>query len=448
MIPVTVALPDNVRQIIDILARRGYDGYAVGGCVRDSLLGKTPHDWDICTPATPEEMKACFTGLRVIETGVRHGTLTVMLDGTPYEVTTYRVDGDYRDHRHPESVTFVRSLIDDLSRRDFTINAMAYNDKEGLVDPFGGWEDLSAGLIRCVGNPDERFDEDALRILRALRFASVFGFRIEPDTAASLRRQKQLLCHISAERINTELSKLLCGDGAGEILKNYPDIIAVFIPEITPMPGFEQHNPYHRYDVWEHTAVSVQNAPRELVLRLVMLLHDIAKPRCFTRDANGAGHFYGHQAIGAKLAQRILRRLKYDNRTVDTVTMLVRCHDVAIQPDARAVKRLLGKLGPDNFKRLLAVKRADFSAKSADHCARNIEKLDAIQGILQRILEEGQCFRVKDLAVNGSDLLALGFSQDKKLGRALETLLELVISEQVPNDRAQLLKIAETLKDA
>jgi tRNA nucleotidyltransferase (CCA-adding enzyme) len=435
-----------VRKIIGLLAQNGYDGYAVGGCVRDSLLGKAPHDWDICTPATPEEMLRVFEGLRVIETGIKHGTLTVLLDGEAFEVTTYRVDGEYLDNRRPSSVRFVGSLIEDLSRRDFTVNAMAYNEQAGLVDPFSGADDLKAGLIRCVGNPDDRFGEDALRILRALRFASVFGFALEPETSDSIHRNKQLLRNISAERISIELGKLLCGVGAGDILRRYADVIAVFIPEITPMLGFEQYNPYHSFDVWEHTVKSITKAPEDLTLRLVMLLHDIAKPRSFTRDESGRGHFHGHPAQSAELAEQILKRLKFDNQTIEKVKTLVYWHDVRLEVSPRAVKRLLNKIGPEHFKALLLIKLADYGAQNPDYFTLRAQQLDQLRGILETVLKERQCFSMKDLAVTGSDLLALGIPQGGQLGEVLKTLLDMVINDEATNSREELLDIAETLR--
>jgi tRNA nucleotidyltransferase (CCA-adding enzyme) len=445
VISVTVTLPVKVQSIISLLAQNGFDGYAVGGCVRDSLLGKTPHDWDICTPATPEDMLRVFDGLRVIETGLKHGTLTVLLDGEPFEVTTYRIDGEYLDNRRPSSVRFIGSLADDLSRRDFTINAMAYNDQAGLIDPFSGAADLKTGLIRCVGKPDHRFGEDALRILRALRFASVFGFSLEPETTGSIHRNKELLQNISAERISVELGKLLCGVGAGDILRSCADVIAVFIPEITPMFGFEQQNPYHCFDVWEHTVTSITKAPEDLTLRLVMLLHDIAKPSSFTTDETGRGHFHGHPEKSAALAELILKRLKYDNLTIDTVKTLVLHHDVKVQPTLRAVKRLLNKIGPDNFKALLLVKLADYSAQNPDYFALRVQQLDELSGMLDTVLKERQCFSMKDLAVTGSDLLALGIPQGEQLGQVLKTLLEMVISDEAPNSRDELMTIAKNI---
>ena len=302
-------LPAGAAFIIDRLNKHGHRAYVVGGCVRDCLLGIMPKDWDICTSALPEEMQRIFRDQHVVETGLKHGTLTVVIDHIPYEVTTFRVDGEYTDHRHPDEVRFVRDVREDLARRDFTVNAMAYHPEEGLVDAFGGQEDLAAGIIRCVGEAERRFDEDALRILRALRFASTYCFAIEEHTAAAVHSLKETLADVAAERIRVELAKLLCGKGAGDILRSYHDVMGQVIPQVRPMVGFEQHTPHHRYDVWEHTIRAVEAVPATEVLRLTMLLHDSGKPAAFTMDENGVGHAYGHQKISAEIADKVLTSL-------------------------------------------------------------------------------------------------------------------------------------------
>ena len=329
----------------------------MGGCVRDFLLGRTPTDYDLTTSALPQETETVFAGEKLIETGLRHGTVTVVLDGVPLEITTYRVDGGYTDARHPDGVTFTRSLREDAARRDFTINAMAYAPGAGLQDFFGGQEDLSAGVIRAVGDPDRRFQEDALRILRAIRFASVLGFELDPGTDAAARRNAHLLTKISVERVFVELGKLLCGPGAGKILLAYPDILGVVIPELTPMVGFEQHNVHHCYDVYTHTAVAVDHVPPELKLRLAMLFHDIGKPATFSMGEDGQGHFYGHPKVSAALAEQILVRLRAPKRLREAVVRLVRVHDWPLSTEPRLIRRRLQQLGEKGFFDLLRVQK-------------------------------------------------------------------------------------------
>ncbi len=315
-----ISLPVPVEYVLHTLRRGGYEAYIVGGCVRDALLGFPPADWDVTTSAPPEDIVRLFEGRnRLIETGLKHGTVTILADGMPVEVTTYRIDGKYTDGRHPDSVCFTASLAEDLRRRDFTINAMAYCPEEGLIDCYSGQADLREGIIRCVGVPDIRLQEDALRILRALRFASVLGFSIDGDTADSLRRNRELLANIAAERLAAELNRLLCGRKAGKILLDYSDILGIFLPELSPMVGFAQHNAYHAYDVWEHTARCLQAASPLLPVRLAVLLHDSGKPPCFTMDDNGIGHFYGHPAVSTEIARTVLTRLRYESKTTETV---------------------------------------------------------------------------------------------------------------------------------
>lgn len=317
-----LAMPEDAACIIRRLNEKGYPAYAVGGCVRDALLQKTPKDWDICTGATPAQMQEVFAGWHVVETGLQHGTLTVVCHHTPYEVTTFRTDGEYTDHRHPDSVIFVQSVEKDLARRDFTINAMAWHPAEGLVDCFGGQEDLQRGLIRCVGNPVDRFTEDALRILRALRFASVYGFAIEAETAAAIHQLKDTIAHVAAERIQVEMTKLLCGDHAADILRAFRDVVAVILPEIAPCFDFDQKRSHHLYDVWEHILHTVAAVPPIPALRWAALFHDTGKPHCFTLDEAGNGHAYGHQAVSAEIAKRAVATLRLDKSTADLVTLL------------------------------------------------------------------------------------------------------------------------------
>ena len=328
-------------QAIERLRAAGHEAWIVGGCVRDVLLGRTPTDYDLTTSALPEETEAVFAGERLIETGLQHGTVTVLLEGVPLEITTYRVDGGYTDARHPDGVTFTRSLREDAARRDFTINAMAYAPGEGLQDFFGGQADLSAGVIRAVGEADRRFQEDALRILRAIRFASVLGFELDPETDAAGRRNAPLLQKISVERVFVELSKLLCGPGAGKILRAYPDILGVVLPELTPTVGFAQHNVHHCYDVYTHTAVAVDHVPPEVTLRLAALFHDLGKPATFSMGEDGQGHFYGHPKVSAALAEQILLRLRAPKRLREEVVRLVEVHDWPLSTEPRLIRRRL-----------------------------------------------------------------------------------------------------------
>ncbi len=442
-----IEMPENARKLIAKLNAGGFDAHVVGGCVRDSLMGITPHDWDICTAATPDQMKNCFQDLHVIETGIQHGTLTVMLENEPFEVTTYRIDGEYLDNRRPEEVVFVHDLREDLSRRDFTINAMAYNDTSGLVDPFGGEADLQSKIIKCVGEPDKRFNEDALRLIRALRFSSVFGFDIASATGDSIHKNRQLLNNIAAERINAELGRLLCGSGVLSVLRDYADVVGVFIPEIVSLIGFEQVNPYHIFDVWEHTIRSVAKAPDNLIIRLAMLLHDIGKPSCFTKDNAGIGHFYGHPDRSAELANTILKRLRYDNRTAETVKILIKYHDTKINSSTNCVKRLLNKMGPQTLDLLLEMKLADYSAQNPVYFEERALVINSFRAVLDRVLEEAQCFALKDLAIDGRDLIEIGIPQGTEIGVMLKALLDMVMSEAVENKKEILLKTVKMIKD-
>lgn len=439
-----VRFPKSVRWAIGLLNAAGYEAWAVGGCVRDSVLGKEPHDWDMTTSALPAETMAVFADYPVIETGLKHGTVTVLVDGEPLEITTYRVDGSYSDGRRPDSVSFTRSLEADMARRDFTINAMAAHPEKGIVDCFGGLEDLQNGVIRCVGDPDRRFSEDALRILRAMRFSAVLGFPIEEKTADALVRIRENLRHVAMERIFSELKRMLCGKDAGRILRHFPQVLWVFLPELEPMHGFEQHNPNHLYDVWEHTVRSVEAAPADEVLRLAMLLHDIGKPACFTQDEKGVGHFYGHPMKSCDLAADILGRLRVDNDTRERVLTLVEHHDANIPVKPAAVRRWLGKLGEKGFFDLLAVKRADNLAQNLAY--RNCQsELDDLAALAKEVLAEGQCFTLRSLVVGGRDLMELGFKPGPAMGDVLNTLLEKVVEEECPNEKAALLALAKEM---
>ena len=434
----TIPLPAGVARALSMMENAGYEAFIVGGCVRDALMGIPPKDYDITTSALPEETKAVFREYRVIETGIQHGTVTVMMEGMPLEITTYRTEGTYSDNRHPDSVSFTTSLREDVARRDFTMNAIAYSPTRGLIDHFGGEADIRAGIIRCVGDPDTRFREDALRMMRGIRFASVLGFRIEENTAAAIRGNKERIPTVSAERIRVELTKLLCGANVKNVLMDWWDVLGVVIPEIMPMHNFDQKTPYHIYDVWEHTAVAVSETPPVTHLRLSAFLHDIGKPSSFFTDEKGTGHFYGHPAVSAEMAEKILARLKYDNVTRCRVITLVKEHDRIIEPTETAVKRALSRLTPEVFFNLLAIKRADNLAQSPNYRDR-LETYEAIEAMAQDILEKNECISVAALAVNGSDLIALGMKPGKEIGEMLSHLLEQVIRGKLENEQEELL---------
>lgn len=438
-------MPTPVKTLLRRLNSEGYEAYAVGGCVRDFLLGRDPHDWDIATAATPEQMKLCFEGLRTIDTGIKHGTISVFAEDMAVEVTSFRADGEYKDHRRPESVRFVSSLNDDLSRRDFTVNAMAVSEEGTLTDAFGGREDLAAKLIRCVGDPETRFTEDALRILRALRFASTYEFDIEQSTVRAMRKKRALLTYISGERIYEELKRLLIGPGVARVLYAFPDVLGVIIPEILPAIGLNQYNPHHDADVWAHTARSVAAVESDPALRLAMLMHDLGKPQCFTRDAEGIGHFYGHAKHSEIIAEAALSKLKADNQTRERVVRLIRIHDMRPEADAKWIKRRLKQLGEDGLRDLLKVQRADAKAQSEFQREEKLALLDECEAMLESILSEKECFSLSQLAVNGRDLLALGL-RGPKIGTALEQLLHKVIDGKLPNDHDTLLIAAKRYK--
>ena len=439
-----ISIPDEVQIIIDTLENAGYEAYAVGGCVRDAVLGHEPEDWDICTPALPKQVMQCFPGYHIIETGLKHGTITLFICNKPYEITTYRIDGIYSDNRHPDRVEFVNDLKEDLSRRDFTVNAMAYNPNKGFVDFFGGISDINNRTIRCVGDADKRFQEDALRIMRALRFASVLGFSIETETSYAIKRNKKLLMNIAVERISAELSKLLSGVNVDEVLLSYASVIEEVIPEIRDMIGFEQNTPYHYLDVWMHTVESIKNAPDDTALRLTMLLHDIAKPESYS-EVDSIGHFYGHPQTSSDMAKEILSRLKYDNKTIEAVAQLILYHDTDVQPRRKHIKRWLSRIGEERFRQLLAVKRADAMAQSEKYRQEKLDTLDEILRVFKEIIEQQQCFSLKDLGISGRDLIALGVTEGVMVGKILNQLLDLIINESIENEREQLLNSAREM---
>ena len=426
-------------QAIARLEERGYETCVVGGCVRDALLGHIPHDWDIGTSALPEETMRCFAGCTVIETGVRHGTVTVVLDGEPLEITTYRVETGYTDGRHPDRVEFVRRLADDLSRRDFTINAMAYHPARGLTDLFGGREDLAAGIIRCVGTPSRRLREDALRILRGLRFAACCGFSVEPDTARAMRQEQGRLREIAAERVKGELDRLVTGRDAARVLREFAEVVGTVLPEIVPMRGFPQNNPHHCWDIWEHTLHAVEASEPDLLVRWAILFHDSGKALTYTEDENGVGHFRGHPAVSERLADRAMRRLRFDTDMRERVCRLVKLHDIPAENDPRFVRRWLNRLGEEDFRRLLQIKRADTLAQNPFYQPPRLELLRGLEETLRTVLRERDCFRMRDLAVNGNDLLAAGVPEGPAVGAALRFFLDNVIEGRLPNEKAALL---------
>lgn len=435
-------LPAGAEFVLRRLHDAGYQAYVVGGCVRDTLLGKTPKDWDVCTNALPQEMQRVFADCHVIETGLQHGTLTVMYHHEPFEVTTFRVDGEYTDHRHPDEVIFVADVRDDLSRRDFTVNAMAWSPETGVMDAFGGQEDLERKLIRCVGDPEKRFGEDALRIMRALRFASVYGFAIDPETDAAIHALKHTLKDVAAERIRVELVKLLCGDGAGVILRAYRDVIFTLFPQLAPMDGFDQRTPYHAFDVWEHTVRAVEMVPAVETLRLAMLLHDCGKIAAFSVDDQGEGHAYGHEEQSVRIAEKVLADLRMDNATRDRVLLLIVSHGWPVTPERRLLKRRLNQLGEEALRQLIEVKRADALATGTkdpaaveSHRAETLSALDAL-------LAEKPCVTLREMAVNGRDMMALG-AKGRTVGEALQWLLEQVLDDALPNERDALLAAAQ-----
>lgn len=441
-----IQLPEKVNTIIQTLQEHGYEAYAVGGCVRDSLLGREPGDWDITTSASPDETKKLFA--RTVDTGIEHGTVTVLLGKEGFEVTTYRIDGKYEDSRHPTEVIFTRNLREDLLRRDFTINAMAYNDTEGIVDIFGGMDDLKRKIIRCVGNARERFGEDALRIMRGVRFAAQLGFSLEKETKEAMAELAPTLEKISAERIQTELVKLLVSDSPELIREAYHlGITAVILPEFDEMMRTGQETKYHRYDVGEHTVQAVCNVPPDKVLRLTMLLHDVAKPEMKTVDADGTAHFKGHDIRGEQKAKEILRRLKFDNDTIHKVTKLVRWHDYRMPAEKKNVRKAMSKISAELFPMYLLVKRADILAHSIYRREEELENLSGLQKCYEEIVADHECVSLKQLAVTGTDLIGIGMKPGKQIGEVLNELLRIVLEYPEFNNKEHLIRFVQNRFD-
>ncbi|MBO5338696.1 MAG: CCA tRNA nucleotidyltransferase [Clostridia bacterium] len=436
-----LVLSQGAKKALELLHNSGYEAYVVGGSVRDMLMGTKAHDFDITTSATPSQMKKVFDGYYTVDTGIKHGTITFVYEKEPIEITTYRIDGDYKDSRHPERVEFTTNLSNDLSRRDFTINALVYNDSEGIIDLFGGQNDIKNKTIKAIGDPKKRFEEDALRILRGVRFASQLGFEIEENTKNAMKECAHLLHNISCERINIELSKFLLGKNVKKaLLENY-EIIGEIIPQIKEMHGFEQNNKYHIYDVLTHTAVAIENIEPILHLRLSMLLHDSGKPKTYSIDENGQGHFYGHARVSTEIAEAFLNKYRYDNQTKEKVITLVKIHDTPIELDRVFIKKRMNRIGKDLFFDLLKVKRADNLAQNPEFFW--LDKLDKFVTIAKEIIEE-DCFTLSSLDIRGSDLIAIGF-KGKEIGNTLNLLLNEVIEEKLPNKKEALIERAKKL---
>lgn len=448
-VTIVVEIPKEVNKAIEILNKNGHSAYVVGGAVRNALLGIPVNDWDITTSALPEETLEAFRDFRTIETGLQHGTVTVLIDSMPIEITTYRIEHGYSDNRHPDSVDFTDKVDDDLSRRDFTVNAIAYSPSAGFADPFGGQEDIKNKIIRCVGDADKRFGEDSLRILRAIRFASVLGFDIHPDTAESIMRNYRLLKNISVERIFVEISKMLCGINAEKILNEYSEVIFFVLPELAPMKNCAQNHERHIFDVWGHTVKSVANIDPVPDLRLAMLFHDSGKPHTKSTDENGIDHFYGHGKTSKNIAYEALTRLKTSNKLKEHVCSLVEFHDfIPSKISKKTFKKYIASLGIETVKELFKVREADVTAQNPKFTAESLKENEVGLKTLEEIESEEVCFKISDLEINGSDLLKLGLPKSPEIGRILNILLDEVMDETTPNNKEALIARAIELKDA
>ena len=450
---VKINVPKNPALAVKMLIDAGFEAGVVGGCTRDAIIGEIPHDWDICTSATPGEIQSVFKDFKQLTIGLKHGTIVIIIDNEEIEITTYRIDGEYSDGRRPDDVAFTRNLIEDLSRRDYTQNAIFFNKFEGIVDPFNGVADIEHKVIRCVGDANKRLEEDALRILRGIRFASKLGFEVEESTRTAMFKNKELLKNISQERITEEFAKMLQGKNAVNILDEFQEIIAYIVPETKAMMRFEQHNPYHVYDVWNHTLVAVDNA-EGLILKLTMFFHDIAKPSCYTIDEQGIGHFYGHADVSAKIAYEIFKKMKMTNaegingNDLKDIIELIKYHDIMIEPRKKSVRKMLSKLAGNKvqFQRLLSVKRADALAQAPDKLINRLKEIDTIETILNEVIAENACTTLKDLAITGKDLITLGIPAGKKIGEILNQLLEDVINENLENEKEVLLTAVQKIE--
>lgn len=440
-----LALPEDVELILDKLEFHGFKAYVVGGAIRSLLLRVEPHDFDIATNAKPGQILKAFAGFKIIETGIKHGTVTVVINDVNYEITTFRVDGDYSDNRHPDTVEFVESIIDDLSRRDFTINAMAYNHKEGLIDPFNGKRDLHEKIVCCVGDADERFREDALRMLRAIRFSSQLKFSIWCETKDAIANNAELINNISKERISSELIKILSSSFPAFYLHQLRELFLMkyILPDLDACFPVKQNNPWHIYNVGTHILTTLIEPPEDINVRLALMLHDIGKPLVKTTDENGIDHFYEHEIKSAELAERWLREYKFDNDTIDEVVTLIRWHDYFIEPSKKGVKKLMGIIGKELSLKLLDIRIQDVLAQSENHYLEKRNKIDEIRKMIEEIVINNEAFSVKDLVVNGDDLMSLGYKQGRVLGEMLHELLDHVIDVPEDNKREILLGIAK-----
>lgn len=444
----TINIPENVLRVIELLETADHAAYVVGGCVRDALLGREPNDWDITTSARPEQTKAIMAraGLQTADTGIKYGTVTVLVDGEPFETTTFRSDGPYSDGRHPDTVELLDAIDGDLARRDFTVNALAYNPRTGIVDLFGGQEDLQRGVLRCVGDAHERFAEDALRIMRALRFAAQLGFSIEEDTAAAVHADARLLQQVSAERIFAELSKLVTAPHMREVMLDYADVLAVVLPEIEPSIGFDQHNTHHCYTVWEHCVRACEYAaPDDLTMRYAALFHDIGKPACFFMGDDGQGHFYGHREVSADLFAGISKRLKFPRKLAQRVEVLVRYHDANPPTTAKGMRRWALEFGADTVRQIFEIHRCDVSALTPQIVEASFADIDAMEAFFEESIAEVHITGKHDLAVSGRDLLELGIPQGPDVGCVLDALLAAVVDGELENERGALLARAQQL---
>lgn len=428
----------GAENIINELRENGYSAYIVGGCIRDTFMHVIPHDWDICTSASPDDMLRIFSNHKIIDTGSKYGTITVILNNAAYECTTYR-----SSKREPDDYS---NLKEDLMHRDFTINAMAYNDKDGLIDLFGGQTDIKNGIIRCTNDPMARFSEDALRIMRALRFSAKYGFSIDPDTHLAMINMADDLKNISAERLNRELCEIISSPLGADVLHSNPKIICTVIPELKVSVGFDQKNPYHDFDVFTHTTNALKNCnSTDIITRLAVFFHDIGKPYSMQEDSNGQRHFKGHGNVSAVMTDSIMKKLRFDNHTRTAVTQLVSYHDANIEPQKKHIRRWLNRIGEIQFRRLLDVRCADIQGQKTEYDPDRINKIRNVEKILDEILTEQHCFSIKDLAVNGNDLIKIGITPGKQMGMILNDLLIKVINEEIHNDHDSLINAVNTL---
>ncbi|MGI6033754.1 MAG: CCA tRNA nucleotidyltransferase [Coriobacteriales bacterium] len=445
---IKIEVPARALRVLEALEAKGHEAYVVGGCVRDAILGRVPNDWDVTTSARPEQTKAAAhaAGFKTADTGIKHGTVTVIVDHEPFEVTTYRSDGAYSDGRHPDEVRFLDSLEGDLARRDFTVNALAYNPSVGLVDEFDGVGDLNRRVLRAVGEPHRRFEEDALRILRGIRFSAQLEFALEKGTAQAIHDDRMLLEKISAERIASEIEKLACAPGCVDVMLGFSDVLTVCIPEIEPSIGFDQRNPHHCYTVWEHCVRACSYAaPDDLVMRLAALFHDIGKPACYFMGEDGIGHFYGHREVSADLFAQAARRLKLPRKLSERVELLVRYHDANLPTTAKGMRHWAVKFSPEVVRQIFELHRCDIKALAPGEVAGGLANVDAAEAFFEKSIEQVSVFSLRDLAVNGRDLIELGCAQGPKVGEILSQLLNAVVDGQIPNDRQALLQRAKQL---